>query len=190
MKRESHPLLRGGRRGESKYSHGWTAAEMQSLASICEALLPPLTLNSLEEKNEQPTEAVQSFYKASGSQFPIPDEAAELIGKRAVTEAVILVRVVLRALGTRLGTLLLCGPLCLSNKWPFVFNFSSISLENREKILQKWFRHRFLTPIRAAVLYIKALSLYNFFSRVMPHTLFAFSYIIFTTIISYFFFFF
>ena len=74
MKRESHPLLRGGRRGENKYSHGWTATEMQSLASICEALLPPLTLNSLEGKNDQPTGAVQSFYKASGSQFPFPDE--------------------------------------------------------------------------------------------------------------------
>ena len=111
------------------------------------------------------------------------EQAAELIGKRAVKEAVILVRVILGALGTRLGTLLLCGPLCLSNKWPFVFNFSSLSLEKREKILQWWFRHRFLTPIRAAVLYIKALSLYNFFTRVMPHTLFAFSYIIFSTLI-------
>ena len=79
MKREGHPLLRGGGRGESKYSHGWTTAEMQSLASICEALLPPLTLNSLEGKIDQPTEAVQSFYKASGSQFPIPDEVIILI---------------------------------------------------------------------------------------------------------------
>ena len=115
------------------------------------------------------------------------EQAAELIGKRAVKEAVILVRVILGALGTRLGTFLLCGPLCLSNKWPFVFNFSSLSLEKREKILQWWFRHRFLTPIRAAVLYIKALSLYNFFTRVMPHTLFAFSYIIFSTLIYLFF---
>jgi len=69
-------------------------------------------------------------------------------------------------LSTRLGTLLLCGTLCLSKKWPFIHNFSNISLENREKVLQKWFKHRFLTPIRLAFLYVKALCLFVFFSQV------------------------
>lgn len=76
MRRNSHPLLRGGKEaGESKYSHGFTAAEMQSLASICETILPPLPLNSLEAPNEgQPTNAVQFFCRASGSQPPLPDQ--------------------------------------------------------------------------------------------------------------------
>ncbi|CBI23676.3 unnamed protein product, partial [Vitis vinifera] len=134
---------------------------MQSLASICEVLLPPLPLNSIEG---QPSKAVQSFYQASGSQHPIPDEGAELFVKRALIEAVILVRVVLIILSTRLGTLLLCGSLSFSDKWPFINNFSSISLEKREKILQRWFKHRLLTPIRLAFVYIKFLCLYAFFT--------------------------
>ncbi|KAJ9700744.1 hypothetical protein PVL29_006186 [Vitis rotundifolia] len=161
MRRECHPLLRGGRR-EGKYTHGFSSAEMQSLASICEVLLPPLPLNSIEG---QPSKAVQSFYQASGSQHPIPDEGAELLVKRALIEAVILVRVVSIILSTRLGTLLLCGSLCFSDKWPFINNFSSISLEKREKILQRWFGHWLLTPIRLAFVYIKFLCLYTFFAR-------------------------
>ena len=206
MRRECDPLLRGGRR-EGKYTHGFSSAEMQSLASICEVLLPPLPLNSIEG---QPSKAVQSFYQASGSQHPIPDEViatqslkplsaitdvcvsmwftcllltlfvlflffcvgeweqgAELFVKRALIEAVILVRVVLIILSTRLGTLLLCGSLSFSDKWPFINNFSSISLEKREKILQRWFRHRLLTPIRLAFVYIKFLCLYAFFTLVL-----------------------
>lgn len=163
MRRECDPLLRGGRR-EGKYTHGFSSAEMQSLASICEVLLPPLPLNSIEG---QPSKGVQSFYQASGSQHPIPDEGAELFVKRALIEAVILVRVVSIILSTRLGTLLLCGSLSFSDKWPFINNFSSISLEKREKILQRWFRHRLLTPIRLAFVYIKFLCLYAFFTLVL-----------------------
>lgn len=168
MRRNSHPLLRGGKEaGESKYSHGFTAAEMQSLASICETILPPLPLNSLEAPNEgQPTNAVQFFCRASGSQPPLPDQVAEILVKRAVIEGLILVRVVLWLLATRLGTLLFCGSLCVSEKWPFICNFSRMSLENREKFVQKGFQTRFMTPIRLAFLYIKALCLFIFFSRV------------------------
>uniref|UniRef100_A0A2N9FFV4 Uncharacterized protein n=1 Tax=Fagus sylvatica TaxID=28930 RepID=A0A2N9FFV4_FAGSY len=86
-KSESHPLLWGERRGGRKYIHGFTAAEMESLASICETLLPPLPLRSFEGKDDQSSKAMQSFYKASGSQTPIPDEVAELLVKRAIIEA-------------------------------------------------------------------------------------------------------
>ena len=71
MRREYHQLLRGGRRREDKYSHGFSSGEMLSLGSICEVLFPPLPLNSIEG---QPSEAVQRFYQSSGSQFPVPDE--------------------------------------------------------------------------------------------------------------------
>ena len=91
--------------------------------------------------------------------------------KRGLIEAVILIRVILWLLATRLGTLLLCGSLCLGDKWPFINNFSSISLEKREKIVQKWLKHRFLTPIRLAFAYIKVLCLYVFFSWVYTSTL-------------------
>ncbi|KAF3456482.1 hypothetical protein FNV43_RR01132 [Rhamnella rubrinervis] len=106
---------------------------MKSLASISEAALPPLPpLRSFERQKEPPSKAVLSFCQASGAQLPIPDEVAELLVKRALKEAVILVRVVLWILSTRLGSLLLCGSLCLGEKWPFIYDFSSMSLENRE----------------------------------------------------------
>ncbi|KAB1205321.1 hypothetical protein CJ030_MR7G012043 [Morella rubra] len=52
---------------------------MQSLASICETILPPLPLNSLEAPNEgQPTNAVCSFSaELLASQPPLPDQVNE-----------------------------------------------------------------------------------------------------------------
>lgn len=60
-----HPLLRGGR--SSKFSHGFSSAQLQSLAAMCEALIPPVSLDTDDQ-------ALRSFYEASGSQPPIPDE--------------------------------------------------------------------------------------------------------------------
>ncbi|KAJ7954681.1 Long-chain-alcohol oxidase [Quillaja saponaria] len=170
MRRECHPLLRGRRRGERKYKHGFSSGEMESLASICEAVLPPLPLDSLKTKEVQSSKAVQSFWTTSGSQYPIPDEAADILVKWGLIEAVIIVRVVLWMLSTRLGTLLLCGSLCLADKWPFISKFSHVSLEKREKVLQNWLKHRFLTPIRVAFAYMKVLCLYVFFSQVNENT--------------------
>ncbi|KAF7153796.1 hypothetical protein RHSIM_Rhsim01G0091000 [Rhododendron simsii] len=168
MERECHPLLRGGRR-EQKYGHEFSAAEMESLTSVCEAILPPLPLNSLEVtgKDSQTNKAIQLFHIASGSQNSVPEEVAEQIAKRTSFEAVILVRVVLTIISTRLGTLLLCGSLCFGDRWPFINKFSQISLEKRERIIQRWFRHYWLfTPIRLVFVLIKILCLYVFFSQV------------------------
>lgn len=93
-------------------------------------------------------------------------QLAETLVKRGLLEAVILVRVVLWLLATKLGTFLLCGFLCISEKWPFINTFADISLENREKVVQSWLKHRFLTPIRLAFAYIKVLCLYVYFSWV------------------------
>ncbi|CAK7327285.1 unnamed protein product [Dovyalis caffra] len=167
MRRESHPLLRGGRNRESKYSHGFSSAEMETLSSLCETILPSVSpITDLDGKQNQPTKAVQAFYRASASQKPTPDEVAELIMKRGLPAAVFLVRLGLWLLSTRLGTFLLCGSLCFGEKWPYIKSFSSISLDKREKVLQKWFKHRFFTPIRIFFAYVKVLSLYVFFSRV------------------------
>lgn len=86
--------------------------------------------------------------------------------KRGFLEARLLVIVLLKILSTRLGTLLVCGSLCFSNKWPYINKFASISLEKRERILQKWLRHWFLTPIRLAFVFIKFLCLLVFFTQV------------------------
>ncbi|KAF7807100.1 long-chain-alcohol oxidase FAO1 [Senna tora] len=92
-------------------------------------------------------------------------KVAEILVERGLIEAVFLIRVILLMLCTKLGTFLLCGCLCISDKWPFINNFSNITLQNREKIVQKWLNHRFLTPIRLAFVYIKVLCVWVFFSR-------------------------
>ncbi|KAA8550728.1 hypothetical protein F0562_002412 [Nyssa sinensis] len=83
-------------------------SQIQSLSAICEALIPSLPLHVIT-KEHPPNQAIHSFYKTSGSQSPIPDEIAELLVKRGLSEAVFLARLVLKIISTRLGTLLLCG---------------------------------------------------------------------------------
>ncbi|KAK9280916.1 hypothetical protein L1049_003807 [Liquidambar formosana] len=158
----SHPLLRGGRR-KCSYSHGFSTSQIQSLAAICETFIPPLSL-SVATKENPADQALHSFYKASGSQPPIPDEVAELLVRRGSSEAVFLVSLVLKILSTRLGTLLLCGYLCLDWNWPFIHNFSEISLEKREAILNKWSRQRYLMPLRVVFGMTKIFCFYTFFS--------------------------
>ncbi|KAE7997859.1 hypothetical protein FH972_002458 [Carpinus fangiana] len=167
-RKSSHTLLRGGRR-EGSYSHGFSLAQIQSLAAICEALIPPLPWDSIGKENPLDP-SLHSFYKASGSQPPIPDEVAEIIVKRCVPQAVFLVSFILKMLSFRLGTLLLCGYLCFDRKWPFILNFSEISLEKREEILKKWSRARRLVPLRIAFVVIKMFCFFNYFSRIDENT--------------------
>ncbi|CAH9131048.1 unnamed protein product, partial [Cuscuta epithymum] len=169
MDRNCHPLLRGGRR-ETKYSHGLSSSEMEALSSVCETLLPPLPLNSLKIPERSDLDGAQSaideFSKASGAQYPIPDEVAEMAMKRGFLEAVILLRGLLMFLSTRLGTFLICGFLCVDSKWPFINKFSHIPLEKRVSVIQGWLKSSFLTPVRLAFVFLKFLCLYVFFTRV------------------------
>ncbi|XP_057959884.1 long-chain-alcohol oxidase FAO1 [Malania oleifera] len=168
--RECHPLLRGGRR-ESKYNHGFSSSEMQSLAAICETIFPslppdPQEVNGRESQpSSSKSKAIHSFYKASGSQNPMPDEVAELIKKKLLLEALILVRVVLWVLSTRLGTLLVCGSQSFGEKWPFINKFSEMRREKRERVLQRWLRSSFLTPIRVVFALAKFAFLYIYCTR-------------------------
>ncbi|XWS53785.1 hypothetical protein CRYUN_Cryun10bG0030200 [Craigia yunnanensis] len=162
------PLLSGEKR-EGGYNHGFSSAEIRTLASVSEVVFPSLSPNSnFEGKENQPSssKAVQAFLEASASESPIPDEAAEMLSKRTFIESLTLVRVVLLLLSTRLGTLLLCGSLCLGDKWPYINYFSCMPLEKREKVLQSWFKHRLFTLIRIAFIYLKVACLFIFFSRV------------------------
>ncbi|XP_061343446.1 long-chain-alcohol oxidase FAO2 isoform X2 [Gastrolobium bilobum] len=64
-----------------------------------------------------------------------------------------------------MGTLLLCGSICLNKKWPFIHKFSEISLEKREEVLKKWSREKNWVPLRVVFVLIKLVCFYNFFSR-------------------------
>ncbi|KAI4349366.1 hypothetical protein L6164_009959 [Bauhinia variegata] len=158
-----HPLLRGGRR-EKAYRHGLCSTQMQAMAAICEALLPPLPLDAMNKEHPE-DQALSFFDQVSGSQPPFPDETAEFLYKRGLREALFVMSLVLKILSFRLGTLLLCGRLCLDWKWPFIRKFSEISLEKREKILQNWSREKRLIPVRIVFVLIKIFFFYNFFSR-------------------------
>lgn len=67
-----HPLLGGGRR-ETSYSHGFSAAQIQTLAAICGTLIPSLPSDTINKQNPV-HKSHQAFYEASGSESPIPDE--------------------------------------------------------------------------------------------------------------------
>ncbi|VVA98576.1 unnamed protein product [Arabis nemorensis] len=156
------------------FSRGdFTATEMESLASFCETVLPPVPPPPEEfsdkDDHHRNKEALRSFYTTSGSQTPVLHQTIELIVKRGTIEAYLMARLALFLLATRLGTLLICGTECLVSRWPFIEKFSELSLEKRERVVQKQFRNWLLTPIRAAFVYIKSAFLFCFFSRVSPN---------------------
>ncbi|KAL7598027.1 hypothetical protein Lser_V15G27078 [Lactuca serriola] len=156
-----HPLLRGGRRSNEKYSHGFSSSQIQSLAAICEAFIPPI----VPPPNPSPNQSVCSFYSATGSQPPVPQETAEKMMKRYPPEAVFLVKLILMLLSTKLGTLLVCGSICFDTKWPFIHSFHDLNLNKREKILQKWSNtYTSYIPLRLVFLVLKLMVFYIFFS--------------------------
>ncbi|XP_022155666.1 long-chain-alcohol oxidase FAO2 [Momordica charantia] len=159
----SHPLLR---RRRTEFNHGFSSSQMESMAAFCEALVPPLPLSAID-KEHPPDPSLHSFYQASASQTPMPDEVAELLAARAHPKAVFLVRLVLKLVSFRLGTLLLCGCLCLDWRWPFILKFSEISLEKRERILSNWSgaHQKYTVLLRMAFMIIKVFCCFNFFSR-------------------------
>lgn len=98
-------------------------------------------------------------------------QVAELMVKRCVPKAVLVVSLVLRFLSSRIGTLVLCGCICFHKKWPFVHSFSELSSDKRESILRNWSKETFLLPLRIAFLLLKVITLFIFFSWVMMHVL-------------------
>ncbi|THU56735.1 hypothetical protein C4D60_Mb11t20330 [Musa balbisiana] len=145
-KRGGHPLLRGGRRAEKGgYRHGFSAAQMRTLSAMCGAFVP--------------TVPMKAACLGGGK-----DEVAELLVRRGQKEAVALVKLVLWVLATRLGTLVLCGSLSLSWRFPFINKFSDMPVEKREHILMKWNREKSFIFLRLVFVIVKVFCLYVFYS--------------------------
>lgn len=157
----SHPLLR---RRRTELNHGFSSSQMESMAAFCEALIPSLPLF----KETPLDQSLLSFYQASASQAPVPDEVAELLVERAHPKAVFLVKVVLRLLSFRIGTLLLCGTVCFDWRWPLILKFSEISLDKREQILKNWSmaHQKYTVLLRMVFMIIKVFCCFKFFSRI------------------------
>ncbi|ESQ36532.1 hypothetical protein EUTSA_v10006882mg [Eutrema salsugineum] len=166
--KRGNPLLRWSVKQES-FTHGFSRSDLQALSAICEAIMPPVPLLSLDldmKLKVLRNDALLSFFKSSSDQSHVrPDEVAEVMATKAMPVTVKVVRIVLRLLTFRLGTLLLCGFVCLDKKnWPFLLKFSDISLDKREKVLQKWSTQWYNPLVRIAFMMIKAIFLFYYFT--------------------------
>jgi long-chain-alcohol oxidase len=85
---------------------------------------------------------------------------------RCVWEATLLMRVVLWILSTKVGTLALCGWLCISGRFPYVSKFADMPVERREEVLKRWNKARWLFPLKVTFVIIKILSHYSFYTMV------------------------
>uniref|UniRef100_A0A0A9DCQ2 Long-chain-alcohol oxidase n=1 Tax=Arundo donax TaxID=35708 RepID=A0A0A9DCQ2_ARUDO len=181
--RQGHPLLRGGGGKRERHTHGFSASQMAALTALCGALVPSLppdtNINGHHHQQHQEDAggrgggcpggkkdaAVEEFLLASAADPPVPDEVAELMSRMCLPEALALVRAVLWVLGTRLGTLALCGASrCLSWRFPFVRRFDELPAEQREGALRRWSRQTLLPPLRMFFLVTKVFCLYVFYS--------------------------
>jgi long-chain-alcohol oxidase len=83
----------------------------------------------------------------------------------------LLMRVILWMLSTRVGTLALCGRLCLcfsdnGKFFPFVCKFADMPVKRREQVLKRWSKARWLFPLKITFLIAKLLSHYSFYTMV------------------------
>ncbi|CAB4321775.1 unnamed protein product [Prunus armeniaca] len=162
-----HPLLRGGRR-ESKFSHGFSPAQIQSLAAICEALVPPLSLedtinNNNNNKEESPDDqALHSSTELLG--LSLLYQMSRIDGEEGSTRSFGGNEAISEDAVIQIRTLLLCGHRCLSWKWPFIHSFSEMSLEKREEVLKKWSKEKLVRTLRLMFLVVKIFCFYTFFS--------------------------
>ncbi|XP_062222733.1 long-chain-alcohol oxidase FAO2-like [Phragmites australis] len=183
-KKQGHPLLRGGDGARREgYTHGFSVSQMAALTALCGALVPSLPPETGSNGHLQRQEdaggrgsrgvppdagkkaaAVEEFLLASAADPPVPDEVAELMSRMCLPEALVLVRTLLWLLGTRLGTLALCGARCLSWRFPFLRRFDELPLDARECALRRWSRQTLLPPLRMFFLITKVFCLYVFYS--------------------------
>ncbi|KAL6643107.1 hypothetical protein ACP70R_021288 [Stipagrostis hirtigluma subsp. patula] len=174
--RRGHPLLRRCKR--DRYTHGLRPAQMEALRAMCGALIPSLPaaegLHGGDADDggrgdrlpgRRKDDDLERFYLASAADGAIPDEVAELI-TRVVWEGMVLVSVVLWILSTKVGTLALCGRLCISGKFPYACKFADMPLERREEALRRWSRARWLFLLKVTFVIIKILSHYAFYTMV------------------------
>lgn len=170
--RRGHPLLRGAGKRE-RYTHGFSASQMAALTALCGAFVPSLPPPDTRDGRHHSEDGggekvVAEFFRASAGDPPVPDEVAELMSRMCLPEALALVRTVLWLLGSRLGSLLLCGALCLSRRFPFTHRFAELPLELREAAMRRWARQTLLPPLRMFFLVTKVFCLYVFYSMVCP----------------------
>lgn len=79
-----------------------------------------------------------------------------------------LLKLVLWALSTWFGTLILCGMGCVSTKFPFIHSYPDLSVEKRQQIMRSW-SLSYIRQLRQLFRTIKLLTLLIFFTQVYIH---------------------
>lgn len=79
IKSVCHPLL-SGERDDDFSNASFSLSEMETLSCMCEVILPPLPLNSLDsnDHDKEMQESIDSFLVDSGSRYPIPNKVKNI----------------------------------------------------------------------------------------------------------------
>eukprot|EP00250_Pteridium_aquilinum_P021541 c25160_g1_i1 orf=131-2668(-) len=142
-----HPLLRGG---QPVLPHGFSKAQMEAFAAVCDTLFPSLSsdeyLASLKlvsdiqrykalSKHEQ--QLLEDYLQLSASDINLPTEAAGYMTKLLKLSQARRIHLALWLLTTRLGTLILGGKhAIIATSFPFIFNFASLPQHKRHELLR------------------------------------------------------
>ncbi|XP_057759525.1 long-chain-alcohol oxidase FAO4A-like [Arachis stenosperma] len=159
-------LLEGGggemREKQKPLKNTLNQRQMKTLIALCDTILPSINHNNLHAFSDQ---SLANFYKTSASMAGTPQHVGGVISERLKHPLTRLLKIGLWMLSTWIGTLILCGMPCLSNKFPFIQSFPDLPLHKRQKILQSWslsyFHH-----LRMFFRTIKLLTLHVFFTQV------------------------
>ncbi|KAH7865775.1 hypothetical protein Vadar_011040 [Vaccinium darrowii] len=135
--------------------------QMESLSALCDTFLPSIDVSNAAMNND----SVSTFFRTSASMAGTPHGVGELISGRLQHPKLYLVRLVLWALSTWIGTFVLCGRLSLSSDFPYFQRFSKVPHQNREEIVKSW-SVSYLYIIRMLFLGLKFLTLLTFFTQV------------------------
>ncbi|XP_047257357.1 long-chain-alcohol oxidase FAO4A isoform X2 [Capsicum annuum] len=139
-------------------------SQMDSLSAICDTFLPSIDANSLHyEKNMD--DNVIKFLHTSASMNRTPQHLAWMMSERIQHPKLNLCKLALWLLSTRIGTLILCGKASLSSQFPYLQNFSRVSPNKREEIVQSWSCSN-IKLIKLLFVALKVLTLLVFFTQV------------------------
>ncbi|XP_060179667.1 long-chain-alcohol oxidase FAO4A-like [Lycium barbarum] len=138
-------------------------SQMHSLNAICDTFLPSIDANSLHQ--EDMDDSVIKFLHTSASMNGTLQHVAWMISEKIQHPTLKLGKLALWLLSTRIGTFILCGKASLSSQFPYLQNFSKVSPNKREEIVQSWSCSNFKL-IKVFYVAMKVLTLFVFFTQV------------------------
>ncbi|CAH2078542.1 unnamed protein product [Thlaspi arvense] len=143
------------------YANSLTAREMESLAAICDTLIPSIDGSEVGHLDD----GVAAYYSASACQTGTPDRVARLMSERLDHPKKWILRVGLWSLSTWIGSLVLCGRRSFTGEFPYFRRFCRLPEKQREEILLNWASSYFLL-LRMFFRSIKLITALVFFTQV------------------------